>query len=377
MSTVTDSAPQMIWGLPRRGATLVLAGVWLVLLVPTVIDALTAGTASGRAAAVLIVVFAAVYLLGFWRLRATEASWPGVSRSTWATPVLLLLTVLAVVLIGGAGLTLVPYLAVSGAFVSLRWMPLWTLLVAGTAEDLTRTVPQWSGQQGIGISALSAGFVLWGVFGMVLRQRATLRTQEAQAQLALSTQRNEFARDLHDLLGHSLTVITVKAELAGRLIDDAPQRARSEIADLERLAREALADVRRAVDGYREITLPGELTRARTALAAAGIEAELPHALDEVPSGCRELFAWAVREGVTNVIRHSNAGRCQILVAADGVQIIDDGVGPAAIAVEGNGISGLTERAKAVGATVILSTVEPHGGLLAVRLPASSESVTT
>ena len=107
-------------------------------------------------------------------------------------------------------------------------------------------------------------------------------------------------------------MITVKAELANRLLDVDPERARSELADLERLSRDALADVRRAVEGYRELTLPGELARAREALPAADIDADLPNSTDDVPTDLRELFAWTVREGVTNVIRHSGAraARC-------------------------------------------------------------------
>ena len=112
-------------------------------------------------------------------------------------------------------------------------------------------------------------------------------------------------------------MITVKAELAQRLLDVDPERARAEVADLERLSRDALSDVRRAVEGYRELTLPGELARARTALAAAEIDADLPNSTDEVPSEQRELFAWTVREGVTNVIRHSGAQRCTVRLTSD------------------------------------------------------------
>ena len=104
-----------------------------------------------------------------------------------------------------------------------------------------------------------------------------LSAQQENASLAVENERTRFARDLHDILGHSLTVITVKAELAQRMLDVDPERTRAELADLERLSRDALADVRRAVEGYRELTLPGELARARVALAAAEIEARLPN----------------------------------------------------------------------------------------------------
>ena len=170
---------------------------------------------------------------------------------------------------------------------------------------------------------------MWGVNQLMPRNVDLLRAREENARLAVADERNRFARDLHDILGHSLTVITVKAELANRLLDVDPERARAELADLERLSRDALADVRRAVEGYRDLTLPGELARAREALRAAEIDADLPNSTDEVPSELRELFAWTVREGVTNVIRHSGAPRCTVRLGAAEVEVRDDGAGPA------------------------------------------------
>ena len=117
------------------------------------------------------------------------------------------------------------------------------------------------------------------------------------------------ARDLHDLLGHSLTAASVKAQLAGRLVGQDDARAAAEIGDVERLTRQVLADVRAAVAGYREVSLAVELATAREVLGAAGIAADLPGAVDEVPAGQRELFGWVVREGVTNAVRHSRRQR--------------------------------------------------------------------
>jgi two-component system sensor histidine kinase DesK len=117
----------------------------------------------------------------------------------------------------------------------------------------------------------------------------TRRHQEI-ARLAVDEERNRFARDMHDIVGHSLTVIAVKAELAGRLVRRDPDRAEAEINDVERLSREALGEVRTAVAGYRDVTLSAELANARTALSAAGIDADLPSAIDDVPTERRELF---------------------------------------------------------------------------------------
>jgi two-component system, NarL family, sensor histidine kinase DesK len=185
--------------------------------------------------------------------------------------------------------------------------------------------------------------------------------------LVVENERTRFARDLHDILGHSLTVITVKAELAGRLMDVDPDRARAEVADLERLSRDALADVRRAVDGYREITLPGELSRARVALEAAGIEARVPGTTDDVPGELRELFAWTVREGVTNVLRHSRASTCEIRLGPTSAEVRDDGVGCGDGSGAGAGLTGLRERAVAAGATVVTRDLAPGFSLAVVQ----------
>jgi two-component system sensor histidine kinase DesK len=224
--------------------------------------------------------------------------------------------------------------------------------------------------------ATAAGFVMWGAKEIMARNLDLMRVRTENEQLVVEQERNRFARDLHDILGHSLTVITVKTELARKLLDVDTERARTELADLERLSREALADVRRAVQGYREITLPGEIARARMALAAAGIEHVLPNSTDDVPTEYRELFAWTIREGVTNVIRHSGAELCTVRLSADLVSVEDDGrgrngTGPDA-SVNGDashGLAGLRERAGAVGAVVEAGDTEPRGFLLQVMVP--------
>ena len=172
-------------------------------------------------------------------------------------------------------------------------------------SSLGETVPGWDRALGLAFATCAAALAVFGISSMMNRNIDLIRAHEENADLLVENERTRFARDLHDILGHSLTVITVKAELASRLIDVDPDRAKAELADLERLSRDALADVRRAVEGYRELTLPGELARARTALAAAEIRADLPNTTDDVPTDLRELFAWTVREGVTNVIRHA------------------------------------------------------------------------
>jgi two-component system sensor histidine kinase DesK len=264
-----------------------------------------------------------------------------------------------VLTLGEIGTTAAVYVAVAAVmFFPLRVALALVLLDAALVVVLGETVSGWDSGVGLAFAVCASSVAIFGIQQMMLRNIALVAAHEENAELAVENERTRFARDLHDILGHSLTVITVKAELAQRLLDVDPERARSELADLERLSRDALSDVRRAVEGYRDLTLPGELTRARTALAAAGVEAHLPHAIDEVPTELRELFAWTVREGVTNVLRHSRAGTCTIDIDARHVEVRDDGRGTGESS-PGSGITGLTERAAAVDAVVSARDLQP------------------
>jgi two-component system, NarL family, sensor histidine kinase DesK len=198
---------------------------------------------------------------------------------------------------------------------------------------------------------------------------AQLRDTQAELELlAVERERNRMGRDLHDILGHSLTVITVKAELAGRLVDADPERARAEIGEVEGLARGALADVRATVAGFRGVNVSGELAAARSALTAAGIVADLPSSTDTVAADCRELAGWVIREGVTNVVRHSGASTCRISFRGREVEVADDGVGPSASATTSTGLSGLRERVEAVGGRMSVGRSDLGGFSLRVAL---------
>ena len=198
--------------------------------------------------------------------------------------------------------------------------------------------------------------------------RPTRRTPASPS----TNERNRFARDLHDILGHSLTVITVKAELAKKLIDVDPERARAELDDLERLARDALADVRRAVEGYRELTLPGELARARTALRGGrdrGRPAELDRRGALRPARAVRLDDPRGRHQRDPAQRRDAAAPC--VLQPDRVEIRDDGVGPRAARLRRHGLTGLRERAGA--ARRHRRHADPRPRLLAVRGAAVTE----
>jgi two-component system sensor histidine kinase DesK len=225
---------------------------------------------------------------------------------------------------------------------------------------------------GAGIGALAATVLtvvaiglMTSAFGRIARANRELQaTREELARLAVSEERLRISRDLHDLLGHSLSVIAIKSELARKLVEREPRRAAAELDDIQAVTRDALAGVREAVQGYRRLSLAHELAGAKKALAAAGIDCSLGESTVELPEDVDAVLAWAVREGATNVIRHSRAQHCAIRVDTDGeraaVEIEDDGSGVAGGAT-GSGLSGLRERAQRLRGELEAGT-RPEGG---------------
>ena len=263
---------------------------------------------------------------------------------------------------GGVALTCLVYIAAFG-MISLplvNGIPLATMLF-GVAETLPSVVPGWH-DNGSGLAVLLGSLATWGIRLAAERQSRLVVAQQEIADLAVENERARIASDLHDILGHSLTVVTVKAELAQRLLDVDLSRARKELNDLETLARDALTDVRATAMGVRGVSLPGEIAAAREALAAANIEAELPGAADEVPSRNRELFAWTIREAVTNVVRHSNARHAAVRLGPASVEVVDDGVGGHVAHGDGQGLSGLRRRAEALGAKLTVGGRDDQDG---------------
>jgi two-component system sensor histidine kinase DesK len=197
------------------------------------------------------------------------------------------------------------------------------------------------------------------------------QAREQIARLAVGEERLRFARDLHDLLGHSLSVIALKSELAGRLIKTTPGLAAHEIDDIEKVARDALREVREAVTGYRQPTLAAELAGAHEALTAAGIDYRLDQDHVPLPPAVEAVMAWTVREGVTNVMRHSGAKRCSVRITNRGgqatVEVIDDGRG--GMPQPGSGLRGLEERVRERGGTLTAEPLPHEGFRLRVTLP--------
>ena len=272
---------------------------------------------------------------------------------------------------GDQALTCIVFVAALAVSTFRAWSGLVAagLLFVGVAVA-GRSVDGWSAH-GNDFAVLLATGAVWSFRIGYQRQAALARAERELSDLAVEEERSRIARDLHDILGHSLTVIAVKSELSGKLLDADPERARAELEDIQRLARDALADVRSTTSGLRSLSLPREIAAARSALESAGIEPHLPTVADAVPSAVRELYAWTLREAVTNVIRHSSATRCDVEMSGTELRVLDDGVGPRAVAGDGNGLDGLRQRVRAAGGTVSTGP-GPDGHGFELRLAVTS-----
>jgi two-component system sensor histidine kinase DesK len=358
----------------RRGRRwgLVFAAGYLTFLIPSISGEVIAPRPAGTRALVLgaLAVFVAAYIW-YWLNLAYESRLP---RETLVLLVGLCAIATGITLYDSDWLPLFIYcVVVAGASSwdrrSALALVLLVVVLAVVVALLTHGPTGWpyllgGGALG-GLSMLGIGYLLETNYQ--LRQ-----AREEVGRLAVAEERLRFARDLHDLLGHSLSVIVLKSELAGRLSDADPARAAHEIRDVERVAREALREVREAVAGYRQLGLDQELESARATLAAAGIEARLQSPAGGLPTPVDSTLAWALREGITNLIRHSGARHAEVRMDCSDdhveLELLDDGVGCEGC-LDGNGLRGLRERVAARDGTLFAGP-RPEGGFrLAVSLP--------
>jgi len=204
-------------------------------------------------------------------------------------------------------------------------------------------------------------------------------TRRKLAATAVSEERLRFSRDLHDLLGHTLSLIVVKAEVVRRVAEHDPAAAAREAAEIEAIGRQALAEVREAVSGYREPDVDAELDAARGALMDAGITVRLTRPDEPLPAGPGGLLGWAVREASTNAIRHSRARSCDIEIECTGttarLTVTDDGVGGRPGDTSGTGLLGLRERFAPAGGTIETSSQPGKGFRLIATVPIAVEQV--
>jgi two-component system sensor histidine kinase DesK len=358
--------------------------IWLPFAIPDIIGFFQSHPPLVRLIATLVAValFFAVYIWATWRNvqrlvgaaptgRWQASPWPPIA-------VLVALSLTIVLLYKGIG---TPFIFTS-AYMAGR-LPTGRAIQAVVALALLIAVfglrdPNWSYLgQGI-VLVLVVGIVTISMVRAVTTGRELRAAREEIARLAVMTERLRIARDLHDLLGHNLSLIALKSELAGRLIGVAPERATVEIGDVERVARSTLQEVREAVSAYRQPTLSSELHAAHEILFAAGIAYRYEgdeSTMGTLPTAVETLLSWAVREGVTNVIRHSRARQCTVRMQRENhsacVEVIDDGVArPQDTASSGgNGLRGLAERVEALDGSFEAGPRLGGGYRLAVSVP--------
>jgi two-component system, NarL family, sensor histidine kinase DesK len=245
-------------------------------------------------------------------------------------------------------------LPIYSAFAALVVLTLLTLTISvGTSGGIVQT--DWLHVIPLALLVRGLGLDMIGVARLADALRELHAVRGELARQAVTEERLRLARDLHDLLGHTLSLIALKSELARRLMDKEPARATQEIHEIEREARQALREVREAIAGYRQPTLRSELEGARQILGAAGIDCTVEQPAGILPPAIDTVLAWAVRESVTNVIRHSRARRCTIRVKSENgracLETINDGCrdqGHSSSRTKvSSGLSGLTERVTA------------------------------
>jgi two-component system sensor histidine kinase DesK len=261
------------------------------------------------------------------------------------------------------------------ALASLYLRPWPTVLLAVTVVLLLSSYVAQDWQTWPGLLAVATfnctimvlGMLVWRWLWWVIRDAHNSR--EAKARLAVAEERLRFARDLHDLLGHGLSVITLKSELAAKLATKDAGRAAAEMAAVRALAGDSLAKVQQAVHGYQTLDLDEELAGVRAALEAAGARCEIRARADGLSPAARALLAWAVREGGTNVLKHSKATRCAITIDGGVLEMLNDGVSGRPSA-PGNGLRGLAERLATAGGSFSAAPTPAGEFVLRAAVPA-------
>jgi two-component system sensor histidine kinase DesK len=280
------------------------------------------------------------------------------------------------------------YVAVVGtALLPPKLAAAWTLGVVAVTISWALTARGADAPDRGGLAQIVFGTLMAGALVQIIKQmqryiRMLRDTRAELAQNAVAQERLRFARDLHDLLGHTMSLIVVKAEVVRRLVEREPALAAEAAADIEAIGRRALTEVREAVNGYRAPEFPVELDSVRTALASAGISVRVRHDGPPVPPAASQVFGWVIREAATNVIRHSGAKACDITVDVDReaatVEIIDTGHGHRLVAGPGDtatrkgvGLVGLRERVVAAGGTLTTGNAPRGGFRVTAAMPAT------
>lgn len=346
--------------------------VWLGFLYFPISRALTLPLGPKIISLVLTATFALAYIMAFiltWRkpivgernFRYFDGRHSLYKGNAVAFAVIVMITLLQVAVLGPLdSLALLPFIAAAAPFT----LPQAVGYIAGALTVLVSfLIPSFvpNGQEYFGL-AITTSAVFMFVAGMTFFIGSSIESQRQAGTQAILEERERVARDVHDVLGHTLTVIALKSELAGKLLERDPGRAQTELREITHLARESIEEVRQTVAGLKVQSLSEEITAASQALESAGIglqrEGSAWPDLDSIPAVNQAVFAWVIREATTNIIRHSAARQATIKLDRSNLTITDNGVGIPPDAA-GHGLEGLKARVEQVGG--ILSIVGKRG----------------
>jgi two-component system, NarL family, sensor histidine kinase DesK len=304
----------------------------------------------------------------------------GRRQQYWILAVQVALSYPPILLMGTAWVGITGFLAGSLLLV-LR--PPWSWVTAGLTVVSTMSLTTgWSGKTYLDVAYIGISTVMIAslVYGLTALSEMVLKLRNAQeeiARLAVEQERLRFARDLHDLLGYSLSAITLRSELTLRLVDQHPARAREELSTVLEISRQALADTRQVARSYRDMSFPAELASARSVFCAAGIDIEVDCTLVDLPDQVGTVLATVLREGITNILRHSTVRRCRIEARCTGdgsvqLHVRNDGVAAhldEPSSYNGSGIGNLSARVCAIGGGLTAGVREDGCFHLVAKVP--------
>jgi two-component system sensor histidine kinase DesK len=304
-------------------------------------------------------------------------------KSTSTRVALIVMTLLTIGLAmgyGGSWLYFFPLLGLAtGAAMRGPWLGQFGLALTALAAAVSVYRTGWNASLNVAYGTFLSTMVTAAILSLSEAVRELHEAREKLALQAVEKERLRFSRDLHDLLGHTMSVIVVKSEAARRLATRDLDAAIAQVTDIEAVGRQALTEIREAVTGYREGSLATELDRARSALSAAAVEPVVVRSGTPLAPQTEALLGWVVREAVTNVVRHAGATRCSITVDSTServrLTVTDNGTGdgepsaPCPPGIGGTGLKGLTERLAAAGGSLTAGP-SPRGGFtVAAELP--------
>ncbi|MDP9073212.1 MAG: sensor histidine kinase, partial [Actinomycetota bacterium] len=327
-----------------------------------------------------LLVFVGLYLRTMWVAFSANPTDDEPTPAGWLAA-LICFTLGMVVLFGVAWGGVIIYLGVATGS-TLRHRAVLVTLAALDAFTAVLGVAAGAGVSNVAFDCFlttALGFTMLAFRRLVRLVIELEQARDEVARLTAAEERLRFSRDLHDVLGHSLSVVALKAQVARRTMASDPEAAWAALTDVETVARQSLSDVRQLVSGYRQQSLAEELAGAEELLEAAGITPRIARP-PELPVGeINHLLAWAVREGTTNVIRHSRASHCDITVAGDEssawLEIVDDGTRRPDSPQAGSGLRGLRERMERAGGCLEAGCRNTNGFRLAVRLPLAGSAL--